>query len=437
MKSDKFAKDRLCYILAETFNYLITILLSGSYLAKVTSTLGFSDGLTAILSTLSTLGCSVQLLAIALFRKGTYKRRITGMITLSQLLFTLLYLVPFFQIPHNIRAVIFITFILLGQVLLNASKTPFTNWYMSFVDNGKRGTFTAKKEAVSLACGFLFQFGMSAMIDYWEAQGNIRVALTLCAMVIFLLSIGHTLSLIFTRDKEIPENKHPLFQQIKSIFTRKETRSLLVLSALWGMCHSVSIPFYGTYTIKELGFSMSYIAFLSLLSAVSRILASMVLGKYADKYSFAKMLRLCYCILALGFGVAVFVRPANGHILYAVYTMLNAISMGGINSGEINLIYDYVAPEQRTAALSVRNTIYGVTGFLTVTAISPLLSHIQNAGNRFLGIPVYGQQVLSAIACLAIILTAFYIHAVVGKMQLNKEQIQNKGRATYENFSQF
>lgn len=421
MKLKNNAKDRLCYILEETFNYLITILLTGSYLAKLTSTLGFSDGLTAILSTINTLGCSMQLLSVALFRKGTYKRRITGMFMLSQLLFTLLYIVPFVQIPYGIRAALFITFILLGQIFLNSVLTPRTNWYMSFVDNKERGVFTARKEAISLVCGILFQFGMSAMIDYWEAKRDLRVSLAICAVVILALSVGHTLSLVFTKDTEMPKNKQPLFQQIKSIFTRKETRALLVLSVLWAICHSVSIPFYGTYTIKELGFSMSYVAFLSLLSAVSRILASMFLGKYADKYSFAKMLRLCYCVIALGFAVATFVQPANGHILYAVYSMLNAMAMGGINSGEINLIYDYVAPEQRIAALSVRNTIYGIAGFLTVTAISPLLSHIQNAGNRFCGIPVYGQQVLSAIACLVTVATAFYVHKVVEKMRRTTE----------------
>ena len=422
MKPDNTTKDRLCYILEETFNYLITILLSGSYLAKVTSTLGFSDGLTAILTAISTLGCSVQLLSVAFLRKGTFKRRVAGMFMLSQLLFTALYLVPFFQISPQIRTVLFIALILLGYIVLNVVLTPRTNWYMSFVDNGKRGIFTARKEAFSLICGILFQFGMSAMIDYWEAKENIRAALAMCALVILILSVGHTLSLVFTKDRNIPESTQPLFQQIKSTVLRKETRSLLVLSALWAVCHSVSIPFYGTYTIKELGFSMSYIAFLSLLSAVSRILASMVLGKYADKHSFAKMLLLCYCIIASGFAVAAFVRPANGHLLYAIYSILNAISMGGINSGEINLIYDYVAPAQRTAALSVRNTIYGVTGFLTSSAVTPLLSHIQNAGNHFCGIPVYAQQVLSVIACIVTVLTAIYVHSVVGKMKLNKEQ---------------
>lgn len=421
MKPDKTAKDRLCYILEETFNYLITILLSGSYLAKITSTLGFSDGLTAILTAISTLGCSVQLLSVAIFRKGTFKRRITSLFILNQLLFSLLYLVPFFQVSHKIRAILFISFMVFGYIILNAVLTPRTNWYMSFVDNGKRGVFTARKEAFSLVCGILFQFSMSAMIDYWEAKENIRAALVVCALMILILSVGHTLSLVFTKDKDIPESKQPLFQQIKSTVTRKEIRSLLVLSALWAICHSVSIPFYGTYTIKELGFNMSFIAFLSLLSAVSRILASMVLGKYADKYSFAKMLLLCYCIIALGFAVATFARPSNGHLLYSVYSILNAISMGGINSGEINLIFDYVAPAQRTAALSVRNTIYGVTGFLTSAAVTPLLSHIQNAGNHIGGIPVYAQQVLSAIACIVTVLTAIYVYKVVEKMQLNKE----------------
>lgn len=421
MRPNNFTKNRICYILEETFNYLITILVTGSYLAKVTSTLGFSDGLTAILSSISTLGCSAQLLSVALFRKGKVKRRITAMFMLNQLLFAALYLVPFFQVPQKLRTILFISFMLLGYILLNAVLTPRTNWYMTYVDDRKRGIFTAKKEAISLVSGILFQFCISVVIDYWEAKGNLRAALVTCALVILVLSIGHTLSLLFTQDWEVPERKHTLLQEIKSTITHKSTRALLILSALWAICHSVSIPFYGTYTIKELGFSMSYIAFLSLLSAVSRILASMVLGKYADKHSFAKMLLLCYCIIAFGFAVAAFVRPDNGHILYAIYSILNAISMGGINSGEINLIFDHVTAEKRTAALSVKNTIYGLTGFLTVSAVTPLLSRIQNQGNQLFGIPLYAQQVLSMIACLLTILTAIYARTMVMKLPRNNE----------------
>ncbi len=61
---------------------------------------------------------------------------------------------------------------------------------------------------------------------------------------------------------------------------------------------------------------MSFLAILSLLTAVSRIVASIFLGRYADKHSFAKMLKLCYWLVAAGFAVAAFIRPENGYVLY-------------------------------------------------------------------------------------------------------------------------
>ena len=40
---------------------------------------------------------------------------------------------------------------------------------------------------------------------------------------------------------------------------------------------------------------------------------------------------------------------------------------------------------------------------------------VQNAGNRFLGLPMYGQQLLAAIGCLGLIATILY-----GKFVLEK-----------------
>ena len=78
MKLTEHKKERLCYILEELFNYLITILVSGvngSYIAKITDYLGFSDSLTAILSAFVTLGYSAQILAGMFFRRGKVKKR--------------------------------------------------------------------------------------------------------------------------------------------------------------------------------------------------------------------------------------------------------------------------------------------------------------------------------------------------------------------------
>lgn len=422
MKLTDHKKERLCYILEELFNYLITILISGSYLAKITSYLGFSDSLTAILTSFVTLGCSTQLLSGLVFRKGKIKRRITTVFTINQLLFLMLYLVPFIQIPTGVRTALFVVLLLCGHLMLNIALAPRTNWYMSFVDDSKRGTFTAKKEAVSLAVGFAFQMAMGAMMDAFEAKGNIRAAFVVCAIVIFGISVGHTLSLAFTKDQEIPVNNQSLGKSIQNLIANKNVRPLLILAALWAVAYSVSTPFYGTYTIKELDLSMSFLAVLSLVGAVSRILASVFFGKYADKHSFAKMLRLCYIFKAVSFLAAALAVPGNGKVMYTAYTIASSMAFGGINSATINLIFDYVKPENRTVALAARQAVYGTVGFLASTAVTPVMEAIQKAGNRFLGMEIYAQQVLSILALVCTVLVILYLQLVVIKIRPEREE---------------
>lgn len=146
-------------------------------------------------------------------------------------------------------------------------------------------------------------------------------------------------------------------------------------------------------------------------------MASVWLGKYADKFSFAKMLGLSYALAAASFAVAAFMRPENGYYLYPIHTCLQAASLGGTNSAGINLIFDYVTPEKRTVSLSIRKATFGTVGFLAATAATPLLNYIQAEGNRFLGMPVYAQQVLSALAFAVTMLAVLYLHKAVMKLR--------------------
>ena len=53
---DEYSVSRGGYILDAAFEYFQAILLAGTYLAKLTSSLGISDSLTGILSSLIALG---------------------------------------------------------------------------------------------------------------------------------------------------------------------------------------------------------------------------------------------------------------------------------------------------------------------------------------------------------------------------------------------
>jgi len=85
------------------------------------------------------------------------------------------------------------------------------------------------------------------------------------------------------------------------------------------------------------------------------------------------------------------------------------MAMGGVNSASTNLVFDYARREQRSQALAVYSSVGGLAGFLTTLAASPLVAHIQGAGNQLFGIPVYAQQVTSVISFVLVLLLMVYM----------------------------
>ncbi|MBE7042091.1 MAG: MFS transporter [Ruminococcaceae bacterium] len=418
MQKDSYTSSRVCYIFEAAFEYFISILISGAYLAKLTSYLGFSDGLTAILSSFVALGCSFQLLTLFFFRGGRVKRRVTLLHILNQLFFMMIYLVPFVPGGMGFRAGLLIFFLMGGYFISNIINSPKIIWYMSMVEDGKRGIFTCIKEMISLIGGMIFNLAMGAMIDHFEAIGQIRTSFILAAVTIFVLTVAHTLTLILAKEKEPIEQpkQNSVVQRFRNVITDSVIMKVIATSVFWTISNHMVVSFFGTYQVKELGFSMKFVAFLSILYAVARIPASFVLARYADRHSFAKMLKFAYGLAALGFLVAAFTVPANGTLFFPLYHILNAAAMGGINSAETNLILDYAPPEKRSDALAVKQTIYGLCGFLSTLAITPLFEYIQRNGGIF-GIPLYAQQALSVLALICTLLLILYLDKVVLKMK--------------------
>jgi Na+/melibiose symporter-like transporter len=289
---------------------------------------------------------------------------------------------------------------------------------MSLVDDHKRGSFTANKEMVSLIGGMVFSFGMGMVIDHFEEKGNLQGAFIVCGISVFVLMLLHSATLIFSREKPAEENENISPKKLFcELIKDKDLFKVILISVLWNVVNCVSPPFYGSYQIKELGFTMTFVSILSAAYAVVRTIFSKPMGKFADKYSFAKMLNICFIIMLAAFTINVFTVPQNGKVFYTVYYMLSAIAMAGINSATINLIYDYVDKGKRIGALALNSTLAGFAGFFTTLAVSPLVSYIQSNGNKFLGLNVYAQQVVSAIAAILLIGLIIYLNTVVGKIK--------------------
>lgn len=420
VKKDKYKFSRFLYIIQAAVEYFIATLVGGAYLAKATDAVGMSDDVTAILTSLVSLGVGFQLVALFIPRKRTVKSWVTPCMLAYQLIFTFIYVIPLFELARETKAIIMFAVLLLGHIIQNIVYSPKINWLMGLVDENKRGSFTAVKEIISLASGMAYTFVIGLVMDHFEAKGDIKGAFIACSIILLSLTTIHTLILIFTKEKPLDiasTDTYSVREQIKDAITDKNLWKVLPVSIVWAIATYSATPFYGTYQNKELGFTMTFIAIISAVSALARSLVSVPLGKFADKHSFTKMLNICFIIAGSAFFINIFTVPQNGKVFYFAYSVLYGISMAGINSSAINLIYDATPRARRTGALAIRGALAGFVGFFSTLAVRPLVKYIQESGNSIFGMSVYAQQAVSAIAFVFVVINIIYLNTALKKFK--------------------
>ncbi len=414
---DQYRFSRLMYIIEAALEYFISMAVGTVYLAKITTYIGLSDGLTGILSAFVSLGCGFQLFAIFLVHKRPVKRWVTAGHIVSQLLFAGIYFVPLLDLTQMQRTVLFVCILLGAHIIHNIIHSPKINWFMSLVDNDKRGRFTANKEIVSLVGGVAFSYGLGAVMDYFEAKGDLRTAFTVCGIGLVVLMVLHSLTLIFSKEKTLEVKPVPVRENLRSLIRNKTLFKIILVSVLWNIANYATVSFTGTYQAKELAFSATLSSVILMVGSLVRAVSSRPMGWYADKTSFRRMLSLCFIIEAFAFGVNIFTAPGNGAWMYLIYYILHSIGMAGINSAIINFIYDYVEYDRRTGALALQQTCAGFSGFFAVLLISPLVEWIQKNPITVAGQAVYAQQLLSVFSCVCTVGIMIYLHSVIQKLK--------------------
>ena len=406
------SRAKQMYIWQAAFEHLIALLVSGSFLATLTKELGFSDSTTGILSSIISLGCLFQLFSLVI-RCRSSKKMVVAMSIANQLLFASLYLIPFLIKDPTAKAAVFIVAIILAYLLYNIAHPKKIAWLMSFVEDSKRGIFTANKEIVSLICGMAFSFLMGNLIDYFSARGQVT-GLLLSAGILLVICVFHTGTVLLVPPKApAVAEKQKFWESLKAIVPNKNVISVATVFILYNIAHYTAVPFYGSYQIHELGFSLTYVAFLSMLGSITRILFSRMWGKYADKHSFARAMEKCLGVLTLAYLCVVFATPKTGKAAFLLYYILNSIAMGGINNAMINLVFENAPPKTRSDALAICQASAGLFGFLTTLAVSPVVAHIQQNNNQLFGFPVYAQQLLSLVGAGMAVITVIFIRTML------------------------
>ncbi len=413
MEKDIYKRSRICYIISATLEYFISILVGGAYLAKLTTTIGISDGLTGVISSFISLGCGFQIISLFFKTEKPVKHLCIILNLINQLCFTFLYIIPLFDISTNAKTVIFIILLLIGYIMMNIVFSPKVIWSRTMIDDSRRGVFSASCEMTSLISGMIFTMVMGRVIDSFEKHGNIKGSFILTGITLFALTMLHALMLILMReDKREKQSSTPMSVRLKESLFDKNMLKLLPLFILYNTALYITVPYFGTYEINNLGFSMTAVSLMSVGYAVVRTAFSIPFGKLGDKKTFSVSISLAMLALAVG----LIINSLGGAITHIIYYMLYAVSLAGTNSGLINIIFDKVENEKRTGAVAILYTVGGFVGFFATLAVKPLVDLVQSSGNTFLGIEsFYAQQLLSIIGAALLFLCILYVYLISRK----------------------
>ena len=406
---------RIAFVFAETFEYFISLFVTGTMLGYLLDTVGFSDSMQGIIGTVATFTCGAQLFAIFLSEKRVKTVCTVGNV-INQLSFIILYMFPIFNLPSTVKTALLVILLILGHLINNAVRPSKITMYMDSVPTEKRGSFTAVKEMISLAGGIAVSLIMGRIADIYRDTNGLptKEYYVICAIALLIMTLIHTLSVAVATEKPKEKTKKVPFKDvIFRISKNKNFIKVVGVSLIWNAASAFSLSFYASYLREELAFSFTVIAILTTVSAVARILASPILGRIADKYSFQRSMTISFFLAGLGFLAMVFTAPKTKW-LYIAYACFYGFSMAGINSGVINFVYDYVDHRDRATAMGVNSALGGILAFFIALLSGVLMSAIQdNGGFNFFGISLYAQQVLSFLSAFAVILLIIYMRFVI------------------------
>lgn len=417
-----YKRSRWAYCLECMFEYFVSLLVADAFLAKLLSAVGMDDASIGIISSFISLAFLFQLFSIFVVQKIQNTKRFMILIhTASNLFFMSLYIIPLLPFAGAWNRGLMVVCILAAYFGKYFVTSMIFKWGNSFVDAHRRGDFSAVKEMISLASGIVMTLILGYVIDAFEAADHLYGGFIFAAGAIFIFSVCDLICLLLIKkENKIPSQQQesiPLREVIKNTMGNRNFRSVVYLNILWSVARYATVGFLGTYELGELAFAVGTIQVINMIGNAGRFCLSRPFGKFSDRFSYAKGMELALLVAAIGFGANMFTTPGSRWLI-VMYVLFYNVSLAGLGANMQNVTYSYVDSKYFVQATAIKDSIGGICGFCASLAASKILQAVQANGNRLFGMTIYGQQVLSAISFLLLLVAIVYTHFVISKQKV-------------------
>lgn len=422
--SKESKSSRTGYVFYCMFEYFISLLVADAFLAKLLTYIGISDALAGIISSFISLAFVFQLFSIFILkRKINAKKLCITFETISQLCFVFLYTIPFLPVPDGFKSVLVVIAIIVAYAFKYVVSSILFKWSNSYIDPMHRGSFSATKEMISLFGGIIFSLVMGGVTDRFYSTGNYAGGFLFTAISVFCLTVINFVCLMKIKNCDINTQesaKAPMKEVFKNALFNKKFMPVIIATSLYSFGTYFTYGFLGVFKTQSvesgygLGMSLFLVSAITMVANFSRLIISKPFGRYSDRKSYAKGMELGYFLMAGSYLAIAFTTP-NTWFMIIVFTVLYNVGSAGVVQNTSNIVYSYVDSNFISQAMAFRSAISGIVGFVAAILGAKMLDVIQSAGNVFMGLNVYGQQVMGFISFICIMVSVAIIHFVVAK----------------------
>jgi len=363
-------------------------LTGGAFLVAFALGLGASNLYIGLLAAIPFLAQTIQIPAVFLVEKVRARRGLSVIFSC----FSRIFLYPIALIPMLFAGDSSVAlYLLLASTVLYAglgavSATSWNSWMRDLIPQDMLGRFFSKRMMISTAIGVVLTLAAGFSVDVWQTGHPDHKLHIYSILFIAGMAVGLYGLYFLWRTPEPDMNKQGEVPSMRSLFTRPlrdvNFRRLLIFSVPWSFAINLATPFFTVYLLQRLGYGISFVVGLSVLSQLTNIAFLRIWGRLSDKFSNKSILAVSgplflLCILAWPYTTMPDKYFLTLPLVVAIH-ILSGISLAGVTLGTSNIALklspsgyatSYIATSGILNSLSagVASLVGGAIGYLFVS----------------------------------------------------------------------
>jgi MFS family permease len=419
-------------------------LTGGAFLVAFALGLGASNFYIGLLAAIPFFAQTIQIPAVFLVEKVRARRGLSVIFSgVSRMFWYPIALIPILFVSNSSAGLyLLIAALVLHTGLGAVAGTSWNSWMRDLIPQEILGRFFSRRMMIATAVGVVLTLVAGVIVDAWQAgypdyQLHIYSLLFIAGMTVGLVGLY-----FLWRTPEPDMNKQGEVPSMRSLFSRPlrdvNFRRLLIFSVPWSFAVNLVTPFFTVYLLQRLGYGISVVVGLSVLSQLTNIAFLRIWGRLSDRFSNKSILSVSgplflLCILAWPYTTMPDRYFLTIPLVIAIH-ILSGISMAGVTLGTSNIALklspsgyatSYIATSGILNSLSagIASLVGGAIGYLFASK-ELILSFEWSEPGRQMGVSALSLEGLDFLFIIAAVIGLYSVY----RLHLVKEKGEVKER---------